>query len=125
MSTTENPSLDIRNQYAEKYGFHDDDQYVFKTRRGLNRDIVEQISRMKDEPDWMREYRLNALEIFWKKPTPTWGGDLSHIDFQNIYYYVKPTSDEAKSWEDVPADMKRTFDKLGIQIGRASCRERV
>ena len=69
---------------------------------------------MKGEPAWMRDYRLKALEIFWKKPMPSWGGDLSQIDFQDIYYYVKPTSEEAKSWEDVPADMKRTFDKLGI-----------
>ena len=62
----------------------------------------------------MRDYRLKAFEIFGKKPLPTWGGNVSDIDFQNIYYYVKPTSEEAKSWEDVPADMKRTFDKLGI-----------
>ena len=88
MSTPETTSLDLREQYAEKYGFHDADQYVFKTRKGLNRDIVEQISRMKGEPQWMLDYRLKALEIFWKKPTPTWGGDLSHIDFQDIYYYV-------------------------------------
>jgi len=114
MSQTETPSLDLRSQYAEKYGFHDEDRYVFKIRKGLDRDIVEQISAMKNEPVWMRDYRVKALEIFMKKPTPTWGGDLSHINFQEIYYYVKPTSDEAKSWEDVPADMKRTFDKLGI-----------
>jgi Fe-S cluster assembly protein SufB len=112
MSTT--PSLDIRGQYTEKYGFHDEEQHVFKTRRGLDRDIVAQISEMKGEPKWMRDRRLEALEIFGKKPMPTWGGDLSQIDFQNIFYYVKPTSEEAKSWEDVPADMKRTFDKLGI-----------
>jgi Fe-S cluster assembly protein SufB len=62
----------------------------------------------------MLDYRLKALEIFEKKPIPTWGGDVSKIDFQDIFYYVKPTSEEAKSWEDVPADMKRTFDKLGI-----------
>src|SRR4029077_2751932 len=98
----------------EKYGFHDPDQFVFKSRRGLNRETVEQISRMKQEPQWMTDYRVKALEIFEKKPLPMWGGDLTQIDFQNIYYYVKPTSDEAKSWDDVPADMKRTFDRLGI-----------
>ena len=112
MST--NPELDLRESYEEKFGFHDSDQFVFRSRRGLDRDIVLEISKMKGEPQWMTDYRLKALEIFEKKPTPTWGGDVGQIDFQNIYYYVKPTSDEAKSWDDVPADMKRTFDTLGI-----------
>ena len=111
--TTE-PGMDLREGYAEKYGFHDKDQFVFKMRKGLDRSIVEEISKMKGEPQWMTDYRLKALETFEKKPLPTWGGDVSTIDFQDIYYYVKPTSDEVKSWEDVPADMKRTFDKLGI-----------
>jgi Fe-S cluster assembly protein SufB len=106
--------VDVRGQYAEKYGFHDEEQHVFKTRKGLDRSIVEEISKMKGEPQWMTDFRLRSLEIFEKKPLPTWGGDVSQIDFQDIYYYVKPTSDEAKSWDDVPADMKRTFDKLGI-----------
>ena len=108
------PELDVRSGYAEKYGFHDTEQHVFKTRKGLNREIVTEISKHKSEPQWMLDYRLKALEIFERKPLPTWGGDVSKIDFQDIYYYVKPTSEEAKSWEDVPADMKRTFDKLGI-----------
>ncbi|HEY2954196.1 MAG TPA: Fe-S cluster assembly protein SufB [Candidatus Eisenbacteria bacterium] len=112
MTTT--PRLDIREGYAEKFGFHDAEQYVFKSRRGLDAGIIEQISEMKGEPRWMRDYRLKALEIFGKKPLPMWGGDVTGIDFQNIFYYVKPTSEEAKSWEDVPADMKRTFNKLGI-----------
>jgi Fe-S cluster assembly protein SufB len=111
--TTE-PGMDLREGYAEKFGFHDTEQHVFKIRKGLDRSIVEEISKMKGEPQWMTDYRLQALEIFGKKPLPNWGGDLSQIDFQDIYYYVKPTSDEAKSWDDVPADMKRTFDKLGI-----------
>jgi len=111
--TTE-PGMDLREGYAEKYGFHDSDQFVFKMRKGLDRSIVEEISKMKGEPQWMTDYRLKALETFEKKPLPTWGGDVSTIDFQDIYYYVKPTSEEVKSWEDVPADMKRTFDKLGI-----------
>jgi Fe-S cluster assembly protein SufB len=114
MSTTPTPSLDLREQYAEKFGFHDEEQHVFKSRKGLDREIVAQISDMKGEPQWMRDTRLKALEIFEKKPIPTWGGNVSDIDFQDIYYYVKPTSAEAKSWEDVPSDMKRTFDKLGI-----------
>lgn len=111
--TTE-PGMDLREGYAEKYGFHDEDGYVFRIRKGLDRSIVEEISKMKGEPQWMTDYRLKALETFEKKPLPTWGGDVGQIDFQDIYYYVKPTSAEVKSWEDVPADMKRTFDKLGI-----------
>jgi len=112
MTTT--PNLDIREGYAEKFGFHDEEQFVFKSRRGLDREIVAQISDMKGEPAWMRDSRLKALEIFEKKPLPTWGGNVAQIDFQNIFYYVKSTSEEAKSWEDVPADMKATFNKLGI-----------
>jgi Fe-S cluster assembly protein SufB len=112
MSTA--PQHDTRDSYTEKYGFHDTEQHVFKSRKGLNKDIVAEISKHKGEPQWMLDYRLKAYEIFEKKPIPTWGGDVSQIDFQDIFYYVKPTSEEAKSWEDVPSDMKRTFDKLGI-----------
>jgi len=112
MSTS--PEMDLRDGYAEKYGFHDSEQSVFKSRKGLDADIVRQISKLKEEPQWMLDYRLKALEIFEKKPLPMWGGNVAEIDFQDIYYYVKPTSEEAKSWDDVPADMKRTFDKLGI-----------
>ena len=108
------PGTDPRGDYAEKYGFHDADQHVFKIRKGLDRSIVEEISKMKGEPAWMTEYRLKALAIFEQKPMPEWGGDVGQIDFQDIYYYVKPTTGEVTSWEDVPADMKRTFDKLGI-----------
>jgi Fe-S cluster assembly protein SufB len=111
---SQTPDLDIRESYETKYGFHDADHFVFKSRKGLDREIVEQISKLKGEPQWMTDYRLKALAVFEQKPMPGWGPDLSAIDFQNIYYYVKPTSEEAKSWEDVPADMKRTFDKLGI-----------
>ncbi len=112
MSTEAN--MDLRDSYEEKYGFHEPDSFVFKSRKGLDRTIVEEISRMKGEPAWMLEYRLKALEQFEKKPMPNWGGDVGAIDFQDIYYYVKPSNEEAKSWEDVPADMKRTFDRLGI-----------
>jgi Fe-S cluster assembly protein SufB len=112
MSTA--PTTGIRDGYEEKYGFHDADHYVFRSRKGLDKEIVAQISEMKGEPRWMRDYRLKALEIFERKPLPSWGGNVGEIDFQDIYYYVKPTSEEAKSWDDVPADMKRTFDKLGI-----------
>jgi Fe-S cluster assembly protein SufB len=108
------PELDLRDSYEAKYGFHDAEQSVFKSRKGLDAEIVAQISDLKGEPRWMRDYRLKALEIFQQKPMPTWGGNVGEIDFQDIYYYVKPTSEEARSWDDVPADMKRTFDKLGI-----------
>ncbi len=111
---TMTPNLDLRERYLEKYGFHDEDRYVFKSRKGLDKEIINQISDLKGEPQWMREFRLKSLEIFEKKPMPNWGGKLSDIDFQNIYYYVKPTANETKTWEDVPEEMKRTFDKLGI-----------
>jgi Fe-S cluster assembly protein SufB len=114
MNASEHSTAGIRDRYTEKYGFHDSDQFVFKARKGLDRDVVAGISRMKGEPAWMLDFRLKALETFLKKPMPAWGGDLTGIDFDEIYYYVKPTEQEAQSWEDVPADMKRTFDRLGI-----------
>jgi Fe-S cluster assembly protein SufB len=97
-----------------KYGFHDPEHYVFKSQRGLNRDVVENISRMKGEPQWMLDFRLKALEHFQKRPLPTWGADLSGLDLDNIFYYVKPTEGATGSWDDVPDDIKNTFDKLGI-----------
>ena len=114
MTAPSNPTAGIRDGYTEKYGFHDSDQFVFKARKGLDREVVADISRLKGEPAWMLDFRLKALETFLRKPMPAWGGDLSGIDLDDIYYYVKPTEQEAKSWEDVPADMKRTFDRLGI-----------
>jgi len=107
------PLID-REDYATKYGFRDPEHYVFKARPGLSREVVEEISWMKQEPRWMREFRLRALEIFYKKPMPTWGGDLSEINFDEIYYYIKPTERQVKSWDDVPEYIKRTFDRLGI-----------
>ena len=95
MATIPTPSLDLRDQYAEKYGFHDKDSFVFKSRKGLDAELVRQISEMKGEPKWMLEARLKALAIFEKKPLPTWGGNVSDIDFQDIYYYVKPTDEES------------------------------
>ncbi len=97
-----------------KYGFSDPEKYVFKSRKGLSREIVEEISLMKGEPDWMRQFRLKAYEHFIKRPMPTWGADLSGLDFDDIYYYVRPTDRQATAWEDVPAEIKRTFDRLGI-----------
>ncbi|MFN2128766.1 MAG: Fe-S cluster assembly protein SufB, partial [Anaerolineales bacterium] len=97
-----------------QYGFKDPETYVFKSQKGLDKEIVEQISAMKGEPSWMLEFRLKALEHFMKRPIPTWGADLSNLDLDNIYYYVKPTEAESKSWDDVPENIKNTFDKLGI-----------
>ncbi|RME45306.1 MAG: Fe-S cluster assembly protein SufB, partial [Chloroflexi bacterium] len=90
----------IKEEY--EYGWVTDTEYTFKTRRGLDHDIVEQISRMKGEPDWMREFRHKSLDIFLSKPMPNWGPDLSEINFEDIYYYIKPTEEESDSWEDVP-----------------------
>lgn len=97
-----------------KFGFHDPDNYVFKSRRGLDRDVVEQISQMKGEPQWMLDFRLKALDLFQKRPMPTWGADISGLDLDNIFYYVKPTEASSGSWDDVPDTIKNTFDKLGI-----------
>ena len=97
-----------------KYGFSKPENYVFKSKRGLSRNVVEQISGMKSEPQWMRELRLKALEIFFSKKMPTWGADLSTINFDNIFYYIKPTTDQKKSWEDLPKEIKDTYDAIGI-----------
>jgi len=97
-----------------KYGFHDREQYVFKARRGLSREVVEEISWHKNEPDWMREFRLRSLEIFLRKPLPTWGGYLGDLDFDSIYYYLKPAEKQGHTWDDVPEDIKNTFERLGI-----------
>lgn len=105
----------VRNSYEEKYGFRDSTSgYAFKSQKGLNADIVRQISAMKNEPAWMTEYRLKAYDLFLSKPMPNWGADLSGINFDDIYYFVRATDEQGKNWDDVPADIKRTFDRLGI-----------
>ena len=97
-----------------QFGFHDPDQSVFRARKGIDKEIVAQMSEIKGEPGWMRDIRLNALEIFQQKPTPTWGGRVEDIDFDDIYYYVKPADREGRTWDDVPDNIKKTFDRLGI-----------
>ncbi|TMJ11391.1 MAG: Fe-S cluster assembly protein SufB [Bacillati bacterium ANGP1] len=97
-----------------KWGFHDPEKYVYKSRKGLDREIVEMISSMKDEPEWMRAYRLHSLEHFQQRPLPTWGANLAQIDFNDIYYYLKPTEKKQRSWDEVPENIKNTFEKLGI-----------
>ncbi len=96
-----------------KYDFITPSHAVFKAERGLNPNIVAAISEMKQEPAWMRDFRLRSLQIFESKPMPRWGGNIG-IDFQDIYYYLKPTDHQGKTWDDVPAEIKETFDKLGI-----------
>jgi Fe-S cluster assembly protein SufB len=95
-------------------GFHVPENYAFKAEKGLNEKIVAQISEMKGEPAWMRDFRLKSLKLFEKRPMPTWGADLSHINFDDIYYYIKPVPQQGKTWEDIPAEIKDTFDRLGI-----------
>jgi Fe-S cluster assembly protein SufB len=102
----------IRSDY--KYGFHEIEDYFFKSGRGLSAELVAAISEHKDEPEWMRKYRLKSLEYFMARPMPEWGGDLSEIDFDNIFYYIRPTEKQANSWEDLPPEIKDTWDKLGI-----------
>jgi Fe-S cluster assembly protein SufB len=97
-----------------QYGFHDPENYVFKSEKGLTREIVESISRFKNEPQWMLDVRLKALEEFEKRPMPEWGTDLNEIDFGNIRYFVRAADKAERSWEDVPEDIKNTFDRLGI-----------
>ena len=97
-----------------KYGFKDPEIHVFKSRKGLSEEIVKEISQMKNEPAWMLKFRLKALEHFRVRPTPTWGPDLSTLDLDEIYYYVKPTEQEESSWDDVPDAIKNTFERLGI-----------
>jgi Fe-S cluster assembly protein SufB len=105
------PQIDI-GEY--QYGFRDEEDYVFKSERGLNRQIVEDISAMKQEPEWMRDFRLKALDHFEKRPMPNWGADLSEIDFDDIYYYIRPAEKQGKTWDEVPEYIKNTFEKLGI-----------
>lgn len=97
-----------------KYGFSVPEDYVFKAQRGLNEDVVRSISAHKNEPEWMLDFRLKSYQHFLERPMPEWGADLSRIDFDNIYYYIKPTEGQANSWEDLPADIKDTWDRLGI-----------
>jgi Fe-S cluster assembly protein SufB len=97
-----------------RYGWRDEETSVFQPKRGLSREIVEEISERKGEPDWMRKFRVRAYEHFMRRPMPTWGADLSGIDFENIYYYIKPTSEQAKTWEELPSGIKETYEKLGI-----------
>ena len=108
--TTEELNMDY-----SKYDFKDStDLYVYTSKKGLSRGTIEEISRIKNEPQWMLDFRLRSYDIFMNKPMPVWGGDLSKINFQNIFYYTKASEKQSKSWDDVPDSVRKTFDKLGI-----------
>ncbi|MDQ6790822.1 MAG: Fe-S cluster assembly protein SufB [Candidatus Dormibacteraeota bacterium] len=108
------PQINVGDDYKEKYGFFDPEKYSFKAKRGLSEEVVKEISWMKQEPEWMTKLRLRSLGIFRKKPMPTWGADLSVIDFENIFYYLKASDKQSTSWDEVPDDIKKTFDRLGV-----------
>ena len=108
-----NTALDINlDQY--KFGFHSPEKYVYRSDKGLTRKIVAEISELKGEPDWMRQFRLEALDWFFQKPMPGWGPDLSGLSFDDLTYYIKPQERGERSWDDVPAEIRDTFERLGI-----------
>lgn len=101
-------------QSTYKYGFHKPENYVFKSQKGLNRAVVEDMCMRKGEPVWMRGFRLKALEIFFRKSMPSWGGDLTGINFDDIFYYIRPTDKKVSRWEDLPVEIRDTYDRIGI-----------
>ncbi|MYF81377.1 MAG: Fe-S cluster assembly protein SufB, partial [Chloroflexi bacterium] len=109
--TTEAP-VTPRSEY--EYGFHDDVEALVKLPKGLSREVVNTISDIKEEPEWMRKLRLKALDHFNARPMPEWGGELGDIDFNDIHYYVRATDRDESDWDDVPDYIKDTYDKLGI-----------
>jgi Fe-S cluster assembly protein SufB len=111
----ERSQVNVNDEYIEKYGFHEAENYTFKSRKGLDVEIVKDISRMKKEPEWMTDFRVRSYEAFEAKPMPNWGSEvLRQIDFNDIFYYIKPTDGQSKTWEDLPAEIKNTYDRLGI-----------
>jgi Fe-S cluster assembly protein SufB len=115
LTEAEESLKDIGSDYKERFGFHDPESgYAYKAPKGLSREVVESISEYKDEPQWMREFRLKALEHFESRPTPNWGGDLDQIDFDDIHYFVRASDKNSRDWSEVPEDIKKTFDRLGI-----------
>src|SRR5919198_3687188 len=106
---------EIRPDYAERFGFHDPETgYAYKAPKGLSEHVVRDISEYKSEPDWMRKFRLKALDHFMQRPTPTWGGNLAQIDWDDIHYFVRASEKSSRDWDEVPDDIKKTFDRLGI-----------
>ena len=105
---------DIKFQEDYKYGFKDDDPSILNTGKGLNEEVVRQISKLKNEPEWMLEFRLKALKAFKAMPLPKFGPDLTSLDFDSYTYFTRPSSKEVQSWSEVPETIKNTFTKLGI-----------
>jgi len=97
-----------------KFGFSMPENNVYKAKKGLNKKIVEDISSLKKEPVWMKEFRLKAYEGFLKRKMPDWGAGLSKINFDDIYYYIKPTEKQVNSWADLPKEIKDTYDRIGV-----------
>ncbi len=116
MSTNKETIAGLNQDYLEKYGFHDPEEYLLKAPKGLSHEVVEMISRYKEEPEWMSRLRHKALDIFLAKPMPTWIDPvmLADMDFDDFHYYMRPTGEVAGSWDDVPEQIKKTFDRLGI-----------
>ncbi|HHT13501.1 MAG TPA: Fe-S cluster assembly protein SufB, partial [Propionibacterium sp.] len=112
LGATQDEHLEALSKY--EYGWHDSDEAGAIAERGLNESVVRNISALKDEPEWMLDLRLKGLKLFGKKPMPTWGADLSDIDFDNIKYFVRSTERQAQTWDDLPEDIKNTYDRLGI-----------
>ncbi|GGO76196.1 Fe-S cluster assembly protein SufB [Nonomuraea cavernae] len=112
MTVTDRPELEGLGNY--KFGWSDSDVAGAAAKRGLSEEVVRNISELKNEPEWMLDLRLKGLRLFHRKPLPTWGSDLTAIDFDNIKYFVRSTEKQAASWEELPADIKNTYDKLGI-----------
>ena len=109
--TTTDLGLDL-GRY--KLGWSDAEDYVFKPKRGLTEDIIKEMSWMKGEPDWMRDLRLKSYQQFLRRPMPSWGGDMSEIFFDDIFYYIKPTNKQVDAWDELPESVKQTYEKLGI-----------
>jgi Fe-S cluster assembly protein SufB len=115
LTESEDALKGINSDYKEKFGFHDPETgYAYKAPKGLSRELVESISEYKNEPQWMRDFRLKALEHYESRPMPMWGANLAQIDFDDIHYFVRASERSERSWDDVPDDIKNTFDKLGI-----------
>jgi len=112
VSTQTPPEIEGIGPY--QFGWHDPNHSVFTPKKGLSADVVREISALKNEPEWMTKFRLRSLEIFERKPMPTWGSDLDGIDFQDIYYFIRASEKQGRDWDEVPEDIKNTFDRLGI-----------
>ena len=112
LGATQDEHIEALSTY--QWGWHDDDAAGKVARRGLNDDVVKNISGLKSEPQWMLDLRLKGLKLFDRKPMPAWGADLGQIDFDNIKYFVRSTERQAQTWDDLPEDIKNTYDRLGI-----------